>query len=1055
MLTPGTPGHEAFVDAVSRGGRGGLQDFNRDGVIDWRDLEVESERIRLVWSASGEPQADSARTFVSSFSSTVSGVAAGVLAQGDHVWFTCIPDLWRFPAATLGDNPVVPEKPTQQHHLLTGFGVHVAFGGHDLHGLIFGPDGRLYFSIADRGTHVTNRENAVIAVPDTGAIFRCEPDGTQFELVATGMRNPQDLAFDDFGNLWTGENNGDGGDKARWTLVLEGADYGWTLGWQWLPGMGAWNAERLWHTQERNSSAFILPPVAYVGHGPAGIAWYPGTGLGPEYQGHFFYSDFPGGIRTFRVEPDGAFFRIPDAGVWLEDNSAQQFRGKLLWDLYPVDVTFPPGGGVMVGDWIRGWEKTGQGRIWHVTDPQLEGDVAIRETARLLAEQATSPGWSGKTLDELTMWLNHDDQRVRAAAQTELKTRPAEWIWSIVQSEEPVRVRWHALYALEQRRREQGLPEESLEWIRHSLTDPEMEIRALAAKLFGEWYPERSVSELLDLAATDPHPRVVAHALLSARMDKVPPGSLPALCQKLIAAGSLALDEDRPKDPVLFHSMVMALHRAGRSSGLIWVLGLQHLNPRIRLATVAAARRSATPFIVQALNDSDPHIVLEAVRAIHDQPILVAQPALLDMLDPDGGLGSRWLGFTLDQSWDGAYPFEPDEWLSWVFRRLLNIQYRRGTAAGAQIVGAFAARPGNPEPLRIQACNALATWHRPPVRDQVTGLYQPIVRRAPHEALQDAMEAVDTWLTRLPSLEEPKVGDQIQSDMPPGVRRAFVSLLGTLEHPQSTLWAQHLVSDPDESVRKEAEKWLPIEVLTANTLRDIVKSDLEPVAKRQAALRDLSTRMDSEIDGWWQSWLEALERGTWPSELKLELIEGLTARNDPEFAKRMAALEAATDASPDTNAPIPFKYQAALHGGDPQRGRQLFVEQADWGCARCHVFRGQGGDVGPDLSGIGSKHNREYLLRSILDPNADMAPGYETTWLNLKNDEFIVGVVESESDTELTVLTAEGARVAVDPRTIESREVGLSMMPEGLIDLMSLSDLRDLLAALAEDTVEE
>ena len=184
--------------------------------------------------------------------------------------------------------------------LAHGFGVHISFGGHDLHGLKIGPDGKLYFSIADRGLNVVSGGKKLVN-PDSGAILRCNLDGSELELFATGLRNPQELAFDQHGNLWTGENNGDGGDKARWLYVVEGGDYGWQVGWQHLPKMGAWNAERLWELAATNTAAYVIPPIAHVGHGPAGVAFYPGTGLPNEYRNHFFMCDFPGGVQTFAV----------------------------------------------------------------------------------------------------------------------------------------------------------------------------------------------------------------------------------------------------------------------------------------------------------------------------------------------------------------------------------------------------------------------------------------------------------------------------------------------------------------------------------------------------------------------------------------------------------------------------------------------------------------------------------------------------------------------------------------------------------------------------------
>ena len=68
--------------------------------------------------------------------------------------------------------------------------------------LEFGPDGRIYFTIGDRGYRVEH-DGGIDHDPGSGAVFRCEPDGSHLEVFARGMRNPQELAFDDLGNLFT------------------------------------------------------------------------------------------------------------------------------------------------------------------------------------------------------------------------------------------------------------------------------------------------------------------------------------------------------------------------------------------------------------------------------------------------------------------------------------------------------------------------------------------------------------------------------------------------------------------------------------------------------------------------------------------------------------------------------------------------------------------------------------------------------------------------------------------------------------------------------------
>ena len=201
-----------------------------------------------------------------------------MLARKDDVWFTCIPGLWKL-RDTDGDG-----RADERTLLHDGYGVHVGFLGHDLHGLRFGPDGRLYFSIGDRGFNVTTADGRTLAVPDTGSVLRCNPDGTELEVFATGLRNPQELAFDEYGNLFTGDNNSDSGDRARWVYVVEGGDSGWRIGYQFIESpnsRGPWNEEKLWYPAFAGQAAYIVPPIANIADGPSGLTYDPGVTLLP------------------------------------------------------------------------------------------------------------------------------------------------------------------------------------------------------------------------------------------------------------------------------------------------------------------------------------------------------------------------------------------------------------------------------------------------------------------------------------------------------------------------------------------------------------------------------------------------------------------------------------------------------------------------------------------------------------------------------------------------------------------------------------------------------
>ena len=1045
VLDPADPRYPAFLAAVNKGGRGGFQDFNRDGRIDWKDLEVESERVRRVEDVDGDGRADRAETFLDDFRSPIGGVAAGVLAEDGQVWFTSIPDLWRFDAADrrfavpVGNDPALAAE-KERHRLLTGFGVHIAFGGHDLHGLALGPDGRLYFSIADRGTCVTNLEGRVVTVPDSGAVFRCEPDGRRFEVFATGLRNPQELAFDDLGQLWTGDNNGDGGDKARWTLVLEGADHGWTLGWQWLPKMGAWNSERLWHLRDRNSAAYLVPPVAHVGHGPAGIAHYPGTGLGDAFQGHFLYADFPGGLRHFAMEPVGAFFRVKDAGPWMEDNSAANRTGKLLWDLSPVDVVFPPFGGVVVADWVQGWDKTGQGRLWHLKPPGLEKDAAVAEVRALLAG-----GFRGRPLAGCVEFLGHRDQRVRSAAQRECVRRGPEGVPALVEvavRPGPRLARLHAMWGLETLRRHGAFVPDRVVERRLSglLRDTDPEIRGQGARTLarlGGTAAERDIADLLK----DPSARVRFFALEALRSleDDGARRLSSATAWKIdrLAAGSAGMD------PAEFHAwtrvvpVVEALHHLGDPAasgrtvprsriGHAGELARAEGADRLRLAVLLRLRRERDPEVARFLSSTNAVLRLEAARAVHDLGIDAGRDALIRLLDP----GVPWA--SADSTTRLAeVAVRGDEAKAWTLRRAVDAAFLRGGATDAALLSRTASDDGIPESVRVEALEALGDWAEPPRRDRVTGLLRARVASPAAEAVSSL---VAVW------------EGSSRRGLPPEVTAAVLRAAERLRVPALEGWLAQAASHPSKEVREEAAR-------IASSAKPATLAQASGIlaagttARRRQAVELLGTSEEPGAPGQLAEWIRRWAEGKAEPELGPDLLDAARRPERaavPEVAEAVAAWRRSLPAG-DPLAP----FRPALAGGDATRGRKLFAERADWGCQRCHRLGGEGGDVGPELAGLGRRRDREHVLRSILQPNAEIAKGYENVALELADGTSVAGMLRSEKDGVLTVLAGEDREVRVPADRIRKRERAPSSMPEGLGDLMKLGELRDLVEALS------
>ena len=207
--------------------------------------------------------------------------------------------------------------------LLTGFGVQFALRGHDMHGLRFGPDGKLYFSIGDRALHVTTKEGKKIAQTESGSIMRCNPDGTKFEIFATGVRNPQELAFNEHGNLFTGDNNSDAGDKARFTYLVEGGDCGWRMAFQYLADRGPWMREKPWDAKESRKRRALHRAVRreYRQRAERADLQSRAPGSRRNISGHFYPQRFPRrrerqrGARN-RRRSERRFFQGQSVAIW-------------------------------------------------------------------------------------------------------------------------------------------------------------------------------------------------------------------------------------------------------------------------------------------------------------------------------------------------------------------------------------------------------------------------------------------------------------------------------------------------------------------------------------------------------------------------------------------------------------------------------------------------------------------------------------------------------------------------------------------------------------------
>ena len=150
-----------------------------------------------------------------------------------------------------------------------------------------------------------------------------------------------------------------------------------------------------------------------------------------------------------------------------------------------------------------------------------------------------------------------------------------------------------------------------------------------------------------------------------------------------------------------------------------------------------------------------------------------------------------------------------------------------------------------------------------------------------------------------------------------------------------------------------------------------------------------------------------------------------------------------------TNDVAPSGWRPLLAGGDAERGRKIFLEKVEVQCSRCHQVKREGGTVGPALDGIGARQTREYLLESIVAPNAKIAAGFESVLLTMKNGAMHAGAVKQETADWLELNSPEDGFLQLAKKDITERQRGLSGMPDGFGQTLTKRDLRDLVEFLA------
>jgi putative membrane-bound dehydrogenase-like protein len=385
-----------------------LEDTDRDGVMDKQSIFYQGHDV------------DS---------------AMGICVLGNRVIVSCSPNVIVFTDEN-GD-----DKADKKEVLFTKTGQ--PQHDHSAHSFVFGPDGKYYWNYGNTGKFVHDKMGQPVVdvygnrVIDNrkpyvgGMIFRCDADGSNFEVLGHNFRNNYEVSVDSFGRIWQSDNDDDGNKAVRINYVIEFGNYGYKdelTGAAWKAartGMAGDIPNRHWHQNDPG----VMPNLLLTGAGsPTGILLYEGKLLPQRFQNQIIHCDAgPNTVRSYPVQSVGAGFTAKQ--INFVDSADQWFR--------PADVCTAPDGSVFITDWYDpgvGGHNMGdivRGRLFRVAPPNTSYTVKPidLETLSGAANALRNPNLATRYLawtklhsagagaeNALLALYNGKDQRLRARA---------------------------------------------------------------------------------------------------------------------------------------------------------------------------------------------------------------------------------------------------------------------------------------------------------------------------------------------------------------------------------------------------------------------------------------------------------------------------------------------------------------------------------------------------------------------------------------------------------------------------------------------------------------
>lgn len=184
-------------------------------------------------------------------------------------------------------------------------------------------------------------------------------------------------------------------------------------------------------------------------------------------------------------------------------------------------------------------------------------------------------------------------------------------------------------------------------------------------------------------------------------------------------------------------------------------------------------------------------------------------------------------------------------------------------------------------------------------------------------------------------------------------------------------------------------------------------------------------------------------------DLSAFAVRQLLALNDKKVTARVNEVWGTLRPASQEKAALTAKYKRlltadTLRQANLSHGRLVYAKH----CAACHKLFGEGGNIGPELTGS-QRANLDYVLENMLDPSAVVPREYQVSIITTDSGRTLTGIVKEETERAVTVQTQNEVVIVPKDEIELRRQSNLSMMPEGMFERLTFDEVRDLVAYLA------